>query len=59
MDEEETNSRSIDKSEEGVVQHMGYKIGDSFDRSFLYKMKIGEMDEDEEKDCRAGIGHGF
>ena len=59
VEEQQADAGSVDQGEEGVVQYFGDKVGNGFNFSFLNEMKIGQMDENEEKDGNTGVRHGF
>ena len=59
MDEKETNTCSVNKGKEGVVQNLGDEIRNRLNLGFFNKMKIGKVDQDEYKNCNTGVGHGF
>ena len=59
VEEQQADAGSVDQREEGIVQNFGDEVGNGFDFGFLYKVEIGQVDQDKEKDGDAGIGHGF
>lgn len=59
VNEQEADAGCIDQGEKRVVENVGDKVGNGFDFSFFNKMKVSQMDENENKNSCAGIRHGF
>ena len=50
MDEKETNTCSVNKGEERIVQNLGDEIGNRLNLGFLDKMKICKVNQNKNKD---------
>ncbi len=59
MDEKETNTCSVNKGEERIVQNLGDEIGNRLNLGFLDKMKICKVNQNKNKDRNACVGHGL
>lgn len=59
MDKKKADASTVDKSEKRIIQNLGDKIRDCFHCGFFNKMKISQVNENEEENSGTGIWHGF
>jgi len=59
MDKKKADASTVDKSKKRIVQNLGDKIRNCFHCCFFNKMKISQVNEDEEENGGTGIWHGF